>query len=85
MMQINTENLVGTHWRHNKRDFTYEVIFDRASMQCSTADQIAPGLGNKIEDYFEEDHFIVYRSDVTGHIYVRPRSEFLDGRFERLP
>jgi hypothetical protein len=25
---------------------------------------------------------IIYRSDLTGQVWVRPKAEFLDGRFE---
>lgn len=58
------------------RGSTYLVIYDQATLQCSSALQL--------EQQFEDDHWIVYQSDVTGLVYMRPRAEFLDGRFERL-
>ncbi len=67
---------VGSRWRHKVRGFTYEIISDTATLQCSTA--------RELEEKFEHDHWIVYRSEATGHIWIRPRAEFLDGRFEQI-
>ncbi len=63
-------------WRHKKRGTTYEVLTDRASLQCSAAEDF--------ERVFEDETWTVYRNEQTGHIWVRPTEEFLDGRFERL-
>jgi len=76
-MKINTEELTGTRWKHKMRGFTYSIITDTASLQCSSAEAF--------EQQFEDDHWVVYQSETTGHDWIRPRGEFLDGRFERLP
>jgi hypothetical protein len=71
------EDLLGTRWRHKVRGFEYVIISDTAGLQCSTVPEL--------EQRFEGEHWIVYRSETTGHVWVRSRPEFLDGRFERLP
>jgi hypothetical protein len=76
-MKINTEDLNGTRWRHKVRGFVYRIISDTAGLQCSTV--------KELEERFEGDHWIVYQSETTGLVWVRPRPDFLDGRFERLP
>ncbi len=63
-------------WRHKKRGTHYEVLTDRASLQCSAAEEF--------ERMFEDDVWTVYRNIETGHVWIRPTEEFLDGRFERL-
>lgn len=75
-MKVNTENLVGTRWRHKVRGLCYRIISDTACLQCATAVEF--------EEKFEGEHWIVYQSEVTGHVWVRPREEFLDGRFEQI-
>lgn len=67
---------VGSRWRHKKRGTTYEVVSDAASLPCSAAPEF--------ESLFDDDYFVVYRSEETGAFYLRPAPEFLDGRFERL-
>ena len=68
--------MIGEIWRHKKRGTTYEIVSDSASMQCSAAP--------KFEALFADEDWIVYRSTDTAVFYVRPRDEFLDGRFERI-
>ena len=63
-------------WRHKKRGTVYEVITDSASLQCSAAEEF--------EIMFDDDTWTVYRNVETGHIWVRPTEEFLDGRFDRI-
>lgn len=67
---------IGSRWRHKKRGTTYEIVSETASLQCASVPEV--------ETLFEDDYFIVYRSEQTGADYVRPAPEFLDGRFERL-
>lgn len=59
-------------YRHKKRGSTYTVISDDAQSQV---------VGESIS---EGDRVVVYRSDVDGSVWVRPHSEFHDGRFEKL-
>lgn len=63
-------------WRHKKRGTVYEIFTDSASLQCSVAEDF--------ERMFEDDSWTVYRNIETGHVWVRPTEEFLDGRFERI-
>jgi hypothetical protein len=58
-------------WRHVKRGTEYEVV-GQALLQASTGP--VP----------EAAELTVYR-DRKGNLWARPRSEFEDGRFERLP
>ena len=56
--------------RHKKRGTEYEVLGE-ADLQT----------GKPLTDYAV---VIVYRDVTTGRIWVRPRDEFTDGRFEVL-
>lgn len=64
-------------YRHKKNGNVYEVINDCAGLECSAAPEF--------ENMFGDDVFMVYRSVASGAWYVRPREEFLDGRFEAVP
>lgn len=68
--------MVGERWRHKKRGTIYEIVTDTASLQCSAAPEF--------EAMFDDDHWTIYRSELTGAMYVRPTPEFMDGRFERV-
>jgi hypothetical protein len=57
--------------KHKKRGGTYEVV-GYGEIQTDTP------LG----DYAK---VVVYRDETAGHIWIRPVSEFGDGRFEELP
>lgn len=57
--------------RHLKRGSEYAVIGE-ASVQASS-------------DIAEGDRVMVYRGLTTDQLYVRPVTEFNDGRFEKLP
>ena len=68
--------MVGEKWRHKKRGVVYEIVTDTASIQVSAAPEL--------EQMFEDDMWVVYKNLSTGAHWVRPREEFLDGRFERV-
>lgn len=57
--------------KHIKRGSTYHV-FGKGKIQVS---------GNPLVDY---DEVVVYVSDETGDIWIRPVEEFEDGRFEKM-
>jgi hypothetical protein len=59
------------HVRHIKRGSTYRVL-GKGKIQVS---------GNPLVDYAE---VVVYASDETGDIWIRPIDEFEDGRFEKI-
>ncbi len=63
-------------WRHKKRGTVYEILSDKASLQCSAA--------SDFEEMFEGHDWTVYRNIKTGAIWVRPTEEFMDGRFEHV-
>lgn len=63
-------------WRHKIRGHVYEVLTDNASIQCSAMPDF--------EAMFENANWTVYRNVATGHVWVRPTEEFLDGRFEQI-
>jgi hypothetical protein len=67
---------MATRWRHKKRGTIYEIITDRAFLQCSAAPEF--------EKTFDDDSWTVYRNIVTDAIWVRPTEEFMDGRFEKI-
>jgi hypothetical protein len=60
-------------WRHNKRGTTYQVIGE-ATVQAAPAFPLS-----------DDAVVIIYRADIDGTLWVRAKSEFLDGRFAPIP
>jgi len=73
---------VGARYKHVKRG-TYYVLLGRAGMQISWPVML-PIAGKIVNagDHLETKSFVVYRSEKDDALWVRPESEFLDGRFE---
>lgn len=63
----------GERYRHKKRGTTYEVV-GVAELQVALPPD--PTEGAKL---------VVYRCEADGRLWARRQTEFLDGRFERLP
>jgi ribosomal protein L37E len=61
-------------WRHKARGTTYSVMEYEARVQVASGEPIVEG-----------DLVVVYRAESDGSVWVRRRSEFLDGRFEAEP
>jgi hypothetical protein len=74
-------------FRHMARGTTYQMI-GRARMQVSDAKLTTSSLLGKREidlsQFFERISFVVYRAEVDDTLWVRPESEFFDGRFEEI-
>ncbi len=62
---------VAALWRHKKRGTTYTVLFPDAEFQCA-------------DNGWDHREVVVYRSTTGGGVWVRPASEFHDGRFEQV-
>lgn len=57
-------------WRHKKRGTTYNILTE-GTMQHS----------NPMVDFTD---VVVYQDINSGRVWVRPKSEFYDGRFEKI-
>ena len=69
-------------YRHKKRGSLY-VMVGRAGMQIS-AETLHPfGWNNvsQVAEQLEKRAFVVYRALADDTLWVRPESEFMDGRF----
>lgn len=80
----------GSRWRHKKRGTSYEVL-GRAAMQISIKTLFPHGhrttpliLEEVAVASLEKMSFVAYRSEADDTLWVRPESEFLDGRFEEI-
>lgn len=58
-------------WRHKDRNSTYAVVDAQGVVQTRTP-------------LVDCSTVVIYRDEKTGRHYVRPPSEFMDGRFEKL-
>jgi hypothetical protein len=65
-----TEDDPWPQWRHKKRGGTYTEM-GRATFQMA-------GINDDMK-------VVIYQSNMDGAMWVRPESEFFDGRFERVP
>lgn len=73
--------------RHLKRGTTYRVI-GRAKLQIGPETMqehwIAAATCRMVEEKLERITCVVYQSEHDDSIWVRPESEFIDGRFVEI-
>lgn len=73
-------------FRHVERGSTYAML-GRTKMQIAERSVITNGghsLGSAIAAALEKASFIVYRAEADGTLWVRPETEFFDGRFVEI-
>jgi len=59
-------------YRHKVRGTTYRVLYEAAK-------------ASSIIEALDHMTMVVYQSEESGLVRVRPAIEFFDGRFEKLP
>ena len=69
----------GSRWRHVKRGTTY-VVRGRAALKIGPETIHSVGMCTILEKM----SFVAYVSEDDDTLWVRPESEFLDGRFVEI-
>lgn len=64
----------GALWRHKKRGTTYRILHGEKYADCTASSATITQI--------DHEPFVVYQDVADGKVWVRPRSEFFDGRFE---
>ena len=64
-------------YRHRKRGTTYRILHGDEYGTCFASSSSVAQI--------DHEPMIVYQDIADGRVWVRPRSEFFDGRFEKLP
>lgn len=62
-------------WIHKKTGGKYRILSSDAKMECSTEP--------RFESQFGASDWIIYQNTETNKMYIRLKSEFMDGRFEQ--
>jgi hypothetical protein len=69
MTSVTKDNKMADRYRHKVRGTTYRVLYEAAK-------------ASSIISALDEMTMVVYQSEEDGLVWVRPASEFFDGRFE---
>jgi hypothetical protein len=71
-------------YRHRKRGTTYQFV-GRAKMQIGPESlRNLDGDQDVVCHVLEQKSYVIYQSIADGSLWVRPESEFFDGRFEEV-
>lgn len=63
-------------YRHKKRGTTYRILHGHEYGDCTASSATVAQI--------DHEPMVVYQDIADGRVWVRPRSEFFDGRFEEL-
>jgi hypothetical protein len=69
MTSVTKDNKMADRYRHKVRGTTYRVLYEAAK-------------ASSIISALDEMTMVVYQSEEDGLVWIRPASEFFDGRFE---